>query len=128
MATPIDCCYAAGGRVRITANGNVWSARAAVTIIPINFERKAESNQDGTLFTTTKAMPYSAKFSLSDKCSFNIEEVMACPLDITVELVDVRRRYLLSKSVVVGRPELNSETGEISGIEVVTNTLNQENF
>ncbi len=128
MTSAIDCCYAAGGRVRITANGNMWSPRAAVTIVPVNFERKAESNQDGTLFVTTKAMPYSAKLSLSDRCGLKISDIMACPLDITIELVDVRRRYLLSKAVVVGRPEINTETGEISGLEVVTNTLTQEEF
>jgi hypothetical protein len=121
--TAASCCYAAGGRVRITANGTIWSARAAVTIIPVNFERTVNSNQDGTIYVTTKPMPYEAKLTLSDGCGIDITAIMACPIDVTIELIDVTRTYLFSKAVVVGRPEINTETGEISGLIITSNTL-----
>ena len=122
-----DCCYSAGGRVRITANGNIWSARAAVLITPINYERKVESNQDGTIYTTTKPMPAEAEITLSDSCGMAIEDIMACPLDVTIDLVDVRRQYLFSKAVVVGRPKINTETGEISGLIITSNIVSYQN-
>ncbi len=124
----VDCCYAAGGRVRITANGNIWSARAAVTVMPINFERKVEANQDGSIYTTTKAVPVEAEITLSDSCGMQLADVMSCPLDVTIELIDVKRRYLFTKAVVVGRPKLNTETGEISGLTVTANAVQTENF
>jgi hypothetical protein len=127
MSSSIDCCYAAGGRVRITANGNIWSARAAVTITPINFERKVESNQDGSIYVTTKPIPAEAEITLSDKCGLDIRDIMGCPIDVTIELIDVRRRYLFSKAVVVGRPKLNTETGEIHGLIITSNVVSQEN-
>ncbi len=124
----MDCCYAAGGRVRITANGTTWSARSSVTVEPINFERAVASNQDGTIFVTTKPVPATAEIVLSDSCGMKIEEIMGCPIDVTIELVDVRRRYLFTKAVVVGRPKIDTETGAISGLTITANVVTHENF
>jgi hypothetical protein len=124
----MDCCYSAGGRVRITANGKIWAVRSSVTVNPINFERDVNSNQDGSIYVTTKPVPATAKIVLSDSCGLDINEIMACPLDVTIELIDVRRRYLFTKAVVVGRPEINTETGEISGLTITANVVTQETF
>jgi hypothetical protein len=124
----VDCCYAAGGRVRITANGKNWSARTSVTVEPINFERKVEANQDGTIYTTTRPMPATAEIVLSDSCDMNLDEIMACPLDVTIELVDVRRRYMFTKAVVVGRPKIDTETGAISGLTITSGNVSQDKF
>lgn len=124
----MDCCYAAGGRVRITANGGQWSARSSVTVEPINYERSVASNQDGTIYTTTKPVPASAEIVLSDSCGMKIEDIMGCPIDVTIELTDVRRRYLFTKAVVVGRPKIDTETGAISGLTITANVVTYENF
>ena len=124
----MDCCYAAGGRVTITAGGAKWSARTSVTIEPINYERSVASNQDGTIYTTTKPVPASAEIVLSDSCGMKIEDIMGCPLDVTIELTDVRRRYLFTKAVVVGRPKIDTETGAISGLTITANAVTYENF
>lgn len=124
----VDCCNAAGGRVRITANGKRWSARSSVTIEPINFERSVASNQDGTIYTTTKPMPATAEIVLSDSCNMNIADIMACPLDVTIELVDVRRRYMFTKAIVVGRPKIDTESGAISGLTITSNEVSQQSF
>lgn len=124
----VDCCYAAGGRVSITAGGQIWSARSSVTVEPINYERSVASNQDGTIYTTYKPMPATAEIVLSDACGMRIEDIMACPLDVTIELVDVRRRYMFTKAVVVGRPKIDTETGAISGLTITANAVTYENF
>lgn len=114
----VDCCYASGGRVRVTANGQTWSTRGAVTIMPIPFERKVESNNDGTIYTTTKAVPVEAEIQFSDFCGMDLNTLMTCPLDVTIELIDLNRQYLFSKCVVVGRPKINTETGDITGMTI----------
>lgn len=124
----MDCCYAAGGLVRITANGQLWSARSSVTVEPINFERTVASNQDGTIYTTTKPMPATAEIVLSDSCDMKIEDIMSCPLDVTIELTQVRRRYMFTKAVIVGRPKIDTETGAISGLTVTSGNVTWNNF
>jgi hypothetical protein len=39
----------------------------------------------------------------------------------------VRRQYLFSKAVIVGRPKINSETGEISGLIITSNIVSYQN-
>jgi hypothetical protein len=124
----MDCCYAAGGLVRITANGQLWSARSSVTVEPINFERSAASNQDGTIYTTTKPVPATAEIVLSDSCDMKIADIMACPLDVTIELTQVRRRYMFTKAVVVGRPKIDTETGAISGLTITSGNVTETTF
>ncbi|MGZ6199187.1 MAG: phage tail tube protein [Vulcanimicrobiaceae bacterium] len=123
----VDCCYAAGGRVSITAGGQIWSARSSVTIEPINYERSVNSNQDGTIYTTYKPTPATAEIVLSDACGMKIEDIMGCPIDVTIQLVDVRRTYLFTKAVVVGRPKIDTETGAISGLTITANQVTYTN-
>lgn len=122
------CCNNAGGRVRITANGKVWKARSSVTITPVNYERAGGSNQDGSMYVTTKPMPYEGDVTLSDGCGARIEDVMGCPLDVTIECIDIRRIYYFTNAVVVGRPQINTETGEIRGLKINSDQLRYDNI
>lgn len=124
----VDCCYAAGGRVRITAGGKQWSARTSVTVEPLNYERRVAANQDGTIYTTTMPMPATAEIVLSDSCDMVIEDIMGCPLDVTIELTDVRRRYMFTKAVVVGRPKIDTESGAISGLTITSGNVTNTKF
>lgn len=128
MATsPQDCCYAAGGRASISINGTAVSPRT-VSVIPFNFERDVKSNQDGTIYTTFKPMPAEADITLSDACGLDLTILMGCPLDVTIDLWDVRRRYLFTKGVIVGRPKINTETGEVSGLKITGNSVTITNY
>jgi hypothetical protein len=124
----LDCCDASGGRVIITANGQHWSARSALTIKPTVIERTAGSNQDGSLHVQNKPVPAEADLSLSDRCGMTLDDVMNCPLDVTLDLIDMKRKYLFSRAIVVGRPEINSETGEIRGIKITSATVQIVNY
>lgn len=128
MATsPQDCCYAAGGRASVTINGVRVSPRS-VSIIPLNYERDVKSNQDGSIYTIFKPTPAEADINLSDACGMEITDLMGCPLDVTIDLWDVRRRYLFTKAVIVGRPKINTETGEISGMKITGNNVTSTNY
>lgn len=116
-----DCCDYSGGRVRLTINGIVYSARSALTVRPTNIEREAGANQDGTLFVTTKPVPAEAEINLGDKCGLNISDLTnQCHIDGTLELIDMKKQWLFTRSTVVGRPEYNTETGEITGLKLVS--------
>lgn len=114
------CCDNSGGRVVLTIDGQKYSARSSITLRPTNIEREAEANQDGTPYVTTKAVLAEAEFNLSDRCGLDLEKlVYACHIDATIELVDMKKTVLFSKATVVGRPEIDTETGEITNLKLV---------
>lgn len=93
----------------------------AVTIRPIHFSREVGANQDGTIFVKTKAEPGEAEMSLSDKCGLKLDELMdQCWVDVTIRLVDMRKTYLFTQASIVGRPEIDSESGEIKGLKIAS--------
>ena len=117
----VQCCDASGGRVIITIDGIKYSSRSAVTIKPTNIEREAKANMDGTMYVTTKPMPAEADFSMSDTCGLDLETLISkCRIDATFEIFDMNRTYLFSKASVVGRPEIDTETGEIKNIKLAS--------
>jgi hypothetical protein len=125
--TPSDCCYASGGRVTVAINGVLVSPRT-VAVIPVNFEREVKSNADGTIYTVNKPMPAEADITLSDACGLDVYALMGCPIDVTIDFLDMHRRYLFTKAVMVGRPKINAEAGEISGLKVTGNTVQTVNY
>ena len=127
MTSNTDCCYASGGRATIAINGVVVAPRS-VSVIPWNSERDVKSNQDGSIYVINKPMPAEADINLSDACGLDIMALQACPIDVTIDLLDVRRRFLFTNAVMVGRPKLNTETGEWSGLKVTSNTVSITNY
>lgn len=124
----MDCCDSAGGRVTLTINGVKYSTRSAITVRPTNVEREAGANMDGTVYVTTKPMPAEMEFTLSDRCGLALSDLVEnCHVDVTAELIDVKRTYLFSRATVVGRPELDTESGEISGLKIVSFQAQQLN-
>ena len=124
----VDCCSASGGRVIITCNGQRWSARSALTVKPTVIERMAGANQDGSLYIHNKPVPAEADLSLSDYCGMDLNTIMTCPLDATLDLIDMRRKYLFTGAIVVGRPEVNTETGEIRNIKITSANVTVVNY
>ena len=113
----VECCDNSGGRVEINVGGVRYSARSSVTIRPTPFEREAGANQDNTIYVTTKPMPAEAEVTLSDRCGLKLDDLVAgCHIDVTIRLTDMKRTYLFTRASVVGRPEIDTESGEISGI------------
>ena len=126
-STPLECCNAAGGRALVAINGVSVSPRK-VGIMPITLEREAKSNQDGTIYTINKPVPAEADLTLSDACGLDILALMGCPINVTIDLLDVHRRYLFTSGVIVGRPKLETETGEWSNIKVVSQLVSWSDY
>lgn len=122
----IDCCDNSGGRVALRINGVTYSARTQVVIRPTTIDREAKANQDGTLAITTKPVPAEADITLSDRCGLNLDALVNnCHVDATIEIIDMNRTYLFTKATVVGRPEIDSESGEIKNLKIVSALVRQ---
>lgn len=122
----IQCCDNSGGRVIVTIDGVRYSARSSVTIRPTVIEREAHANQDGTIYVTTKPVPAEAEMSIGDRCGLNLDVLQAaCHIDVTIEIVDMNRTYLFTQATVVGRPEIDSESGEIKNLKVASAFVKQ---
>lgn len=122
------CCDNSGGRVVLTVNGQRFATRAGITITPTTFERSAEANDDGSIYVTTKPMPAEAEFTLSDRCGLTLEDLDQCHIDATFDFIDMRRQYLFTKATLIGRPSIKSDSGEISGMKIVSSLVKQINY
>lgn len=121
------CCSNSGSRVVLTVHGSSGSRRVSVrgslTIKPTTVETEAQANSDGSMYVTTKPVPAEAEIKLSDKCGLKMEDLLNCSIDVTMELIDLRRTYLFTNSRMVGRPSIETETGEISGLKIASSNV-----
>lgn len=121
----MDCCSNSGSRVYLTFNGQRWDLRGAVTIRPGGVESDAQANADGSMYVTNKAVLWEADITLSDRCGIRLADILRCSVDATFDLIDLDRTYFFTAARVVGRPTINTESGEISGLRVATATARQ---
>jgi Phage tail tube protein len=124
----MDCCDNAGGRVELTIDGEKYSLRSAVTVRPSRISVEGGANQDGSPYYTTSPQLAEADIVLSDRCGLPTDKLInGCLVDATIRLVDVKRTYLFTRSRLTGRPSLNSENGEISGMTIMSAQARQTN-
>lgn len=124
----LDCCDNAGGRVALTVDGEKYSVRAAVTVRPSRIEVDGEANQDGSVYFLTKPVPGEADIVLSDRCGLPTDKLInGCLVDATITLIDMARTYLFTRARMTGRPVLNTETGELSGMTIKSAQVKQVN-
>lgn len=125
----MDCCDNSGGRIILTVNGKRYHTRGGVTIRPQHKSRDVGANDDGSLYVTTKPEPAEAEFTLSDKCGLNIEDLTdSCYIDATFDMIDMKKKFFFTRASVVGRPEYKTDTGEISGLKIVSALVRQQAY
>ena len=126
MAHDICCSEIIGGEVYIVANFSegsaYYEALGDVRIQPARIERTAGSSSGGRIWVTEVSRPIRAILSFVNRCDQNPVRLYCerCLVQITV--VEKSRGFFhqFSNSLIVGTPEINLSTGEISGIEIVT--------
>ena len=121
----MDCCNNSGSRVHITVGDEKYSIRAAVTVRPGHTETEAGANQDGSMHISTKPVLAEMDIVFSDRCGLTVEELQNNCINITAVLIDLKRTYLFTRAALVGRAEINTENGEISGIKVCSPNTQQ---
>jgi|SRR5580692_2110533 hypothetical protein len=118
---------AIGGTIYLTVNGQQISPRGAFDIQPLNFERDAESNQDGTMYVTEKSVPATATGSISYTSGLDLQALYSlCGVTCTIALVN-GDTFVFSSASVVGTPKLNTEKGEISDFKIASASARKVN-
>lgn len=119
------CCDNSGGRLTVTIDGIRYSSRGGAELSPVAIDTQVGANDDGTIYTTRKAVPATARFTLTDKCGLDVTKIAkGCKVDVTFDQLDMRRKWLYTAATVIGRPTINTETGAISGFEIASSYVN----
>lgn len=122
-----ECCVS-GGRVVIQINGKRYSARTAAQIEWLNTNREVVPNQDGTIAVMFKPTPPTATFTLSNTCGLDLNELAQCSVDVTFDMIDARKVFYFTDAYLIGKPTINSETGEISNLKITANEVKVVNY
>ncbi|KIP14917.1 phage tail tube family protein [Burkholderia sp. MSHR3999] len=118
---------AIAGTFYLRVNGQQVSARGAFDIQPLNFERSADANQDGTIYITQKPTPATAEGTLSYSRDLDLQTLYTlCDVPVTIELCN-GDTFVFAKAHVVGQPKLNTEKGEISNFKIASNACRKVN-
>jgi len=120
------CCISSGGIVRITVDGQVYPVRGSVTVEASDVERTEGANIDGSIFVNSKPVPPMISGTLSDTCGLSLTQLMSVKCtDVSVEMPEVGRTLVLINATITGKPSLNPETGEISGVKFVGQSMRE---
>lgn len=111
-------CNNSGSRIHITVGGQKYSARGFVTVKPGNVETEAGANQDGSMHLSHKPVLPEMEIKFSDKPGLVPEDLHQGCIDVTAVMPDLDRTYLFTQAALVGRPEINMENGELTGLKV----------
>ena len=114
------CCEF--GEMHLTVDGQNFSARGEFTIRPTTSEREGGANEDGSIWSTYKRVPAEAEGSL-DGCNLDLEDLWnRCDSIVTFHLRngDI---YTFRNARMMGRPELNTGTGEVSGFSIMSSEV-----
>ena len=116
----------AGGFVALKIDGVPYSISGELEIEETNFEAEAQVNQDGTISRTQKPKPFKFKLSIRDRQGPSIQRALFkdnARIDVSAVEKQMGRTVLLTAAFAVGTPSRNTATGEISGIELVSDQV-----
>ncbi len=113
-----------GGRIEITINGRVYSGRGEATIKPARATRTNGANMDGTGFSYVEPKLASASLSFDRGIDLKWDEsMMLQSLDVTFVETDAgNRQHFFSRARWAGEPEINTSTGEVTGLTIETDS------
>lgn len=121
--------HTSGGRVSVTINGNNYSARGVIKLMPSNISVSAGVNQDGSLYRTVTPKARTAEITfdrfvdISGEALIWDERVLsAVNFGCTFVEQDTNRMHLLSGAFFTGDPNMDTSTGEIDGIGIAADS------
>lgn len=110
-----------GGRYTLQINGVTYSGRGKATIKPAGAMRESGVNQDSTGYSTVKPVLRSIGLTF-DRGSGIIwdESLLLADANLTFNEVDLKRptQHLMTGATITGTPEIDTETGEVSGLTI----------
>lgn len=113
----------AGGRTRVTFDGQVRSPRSAPNIRFAQQVNQVFTNHDGTVSKGTMAKPAEADmtFDVGQGVSWR-DSFMTDFHNVTIYEIDRKILHMFTNAIVVGEPVFNTETGEITGLSIATDS------
>lgn len=115
--------HTSGGRVSTVIGGVAYSARGVITLDPSNIEVSSGVNQDGSLYRTVAPKARTAELTFDRfvdvngvPLRWNEELMLLTNLGITFVEQDTGTTHLLSGGFFTGKPQLDTSTGEVSGL------------
>lgn len=127
--------HQAGGRITITLNGVRYSPRGKATIKPARLMHSVQTNHDSTVSRSTVAKPAEADLTFDrGAASAGLarpkwdESFMLGFYDITIDEVDSRVTHMFAGASLIGEPSIDTETGEVTGLSIATDTYVQVSY
>lgn len=110
-----------GGRYSLDINGRNFSGRAKATINPSTVELANEANQDGSGYSTVKPVLASIELSFDRGQGIKWDEAMMLQtVNVTFQETDVRVTHYLTSARWQGKPAIDTENGEVSGLSLMS--------
>jgi hypothetical protein len=127
-----ECCNEIiGGLIHITATfapggSAVYEGMGEIRIQPQGVSRASGATSNGTVWVTEVARPVRALVNFANRCKndpmllFN----KRCNINLTIYEDSRGISHQLTSALVVGDAEINLQTGEVTGMEIVTSAGN----
>lgn len=117
----INAYFPSGGSARYEGLGDV-------RIQPQKTARASGASSAGRIWVTEAARPVRALLSFVNRCDFDPRRLWTERCRLNVTIVEKSRGFWhqMTRCVVVGDMEINLSTGEISGMEVVSDDYTYE--
>lgn len=110
-----------GGRFTLEINGRSFSGRGEAKIKPARAVPEVGVNMDSTAYRTVK--PTLAGLDLSFDRGVGLlwtEDMMLQSINVTFVEKDAGRTHLYTNASWSGEPEINTATGEVTGLSIQT--------
>lgn len=123
----VCCDDVVGGMVYITVGSLRFEGMGEAKIDPRTVERTAEASAGGRLVVTERAKPAMAEVSFVNHCDADPVDLfdLRCHVDVTVVELSRGFRHLFTSASVVGTPQINLATGEVSGLRIAAIQYNR---
>jgi hypothetical protein len=115
------CCNVQGGVIEFIVNGVPYSTTGDVVVYPSRYESEHQANNDGSMSVQKTPKVPSAEITLRSHCAFDPSELTEqCTLDVVIRQPTAKKRYMFPKAAIVGDPQMNLQSGEVSGLMVAS--------
>jgi hypothetical protein len=127
MASAYDCCNEIiGGLIHMTAKfaaGGVgtYEGMGEIRLQPQGVSRASGATSNGSVWATETARPIRAIFNFANRCDSDPMLLYNSKCQLNVSIYEDSRgiTHQLTNALIVGDAEINLQTGEVTGMEVV---------
>jgi len=115
-----------GGRFTLDINGRTVSGRGAAKIKPARAVPTNGVNMDGTGYSTVEPKLASLELTFDRGVGLRWDETMLLErINVTFVEDDAGVTHLYTRGRWAGEPEIDSQTGEVSGLTIETDSYQQ---